>query len=288
MRRCTRAARAVITGLTAVAVATVAGAQQRRALPGHVPAAAARIAAIDRLPAAQSLNLAIGLPLRNPEALARFLRDLYDPASPNYRHYLTSEQFTEKFGPAAADYQAVVAFAQANGLTVTGTHADRMLLDVCGPVTAVEHAFRLALRVYPHPAEARTFFAPDAEPSVEAALPIQDISGLSDFRLPRPKLTSGSRRLTPTARKRRPWGPARMGCLWARITARPMPRGSPWTARANPLACLSSTATTPVTSPNTKAWLACRMCPCKSFCSTGSTVCPPRSQQWQPRSRVGH
>ena len=38
---------------------------------------------------------------------------------PNYHHYLTPEQFTERFGPTEQDYQAVIAFAKANGLTVT-------------------------------------------------------------------------------------------------------------------------------------------------------------------------
>jgi subtilase family serine protease len=175
-------------------------AQERRALRGHVPTAAAGIAAIDRLPSAKSLNLAIGLPLRNQAALASFLRELYDPASPNYRRYLTPEQFTERFGPTEADYQTVIAFATANGLAVTGTHSDRMLLNVAGSVASVESAFRLTLRVYPHPTEARTFFAPNTEPSVESNLPIQDISGLSDFQLPRPKL----RKPVPLARADRP------------------------------------------------------------------------------------
>ncbi len=57
----------------------------------------------------------MGLPLRNKEALTNLLHELYDPASPNYRQFLTPEQFAEQFGPSEADYQAVIAFANAQG-----------------------------------------------------------------------------------------------------------------------------------------------------------------------------
>ena len=43
------------------------------------------------LPGTTRLNLAIGLPLRNGEALTNLLRQIYDPASAQYHHYLTPE-----------------------------------------------------------------------------------------------------------------------------------------------------------------------------------------------------
>ena len=89
----------------------------------------------------EHLNLAIGLPLRNEQALDDLLQQIYDPASPNFRHYLTPEQFTEQFGPTEQDYQAVIDFAKANGLTVTGTHPNRVVLDVSGSVADIERVF---------------------------------------------------------------------------------------------------------------------------------------------------
>ena len=81
-------------------------------LKGQMPAAAARLQPVGRLANTNRLNLAIGLPLRNREALTNLLRQIYDPASPNYHRYLTSEQFAEQFGPAEQDYEAVKAFAR--------------------------------------------------------------------------------------------------------------------------------------------------------------------------------
>lgn len=173
-------------------------------LHGHVPAAVARfnLQPTGQLPATKSLQLTIGLPLRNGAALDALLQQLYDPGSANYHKFLTLEQFTEQFGPTEQDYQSVIDFAQRNGLTVAGTSANRLVLDVTGPASAVERAFHITLRTYHHPAEARDFFAPDVEPSVDMGLPVADIQGLSDYSRPHPKFhrlnaTQAAVRATP-------------------------------------------------------------------------------------------
>ena len=155
-------------------------------VPGHVPKAAAHARAVGVLPGANEMRLAVGLPLRHRDALTNLLQRLYDPASPDYRQFLTQEQFTERFGPAPDDYQALAAFFGSNGFKVTATHPNRMVLDVSASVADIERLLRVTLRVYPHPTEPRTFFAPDTEPSMEFAVPILHISGLDDFVLPRP------------------------------------------------------------------------------------------------------
>jgi hypothetical protein len=158
----------------------------RRVLQGHVPPVVARLASVGRPPASEPLALAIGLPARNREALSNFLSEVYDPGSPTYRHYLTPEPFAARFGPTEEDYQAVTAFAWSNHLAVTRRHPNRLLLDVEGSVADIEKAFHVTLRLYPHPTERRTFYAPDVEPSVDAGLPVADISGLNNYVLPHP------------------------------------------------------------------------------------------------------
>ena len=165
---------------------TPAQAQQLRTLPSHVPPAAAHLQPIDRVPGLTRLNLAIGLPLRNQETLTNLLQQIYDPASPQYRHYLTPEQFTEMFGPTEQDYQSIIAFARANGFAVTGLHPNRLLLDVNASVADIEKAFHVKMCVYQHPTEARRFYAPDVAPSVGVDLPVLDINGLSDYTRPHP------------------------------------------------------------------------------------------------------
>jgi len=157
-------------------------------LAGQVPKPAQLLRPVGQLPATNRMDLAIALPLRNAAALSNLLQQIYDPRSPVYRHYLTTEQFTENFGPTKQDYQAVVSFAKANHLQVTGTHPNRLLLDVSGSVADVEHALHITLNSYQHPTERRSFFAPDREPSLSLSVPILHIGGLDNYALPKPHL----------------------------------------------------------------------------------------------------
>ena len=71
------------------------------------------------------------------------LEQIYDPGSPMYHQFLSVEEFTERFGPSQADYDAVISFAEKNGLTVTGTSPNRMVVDVEGRVVDIEKAFHV-------------------------------------------------------------------------------------------------------------------------------------------------
>ena len=86
----------------------------------------------------------------------------------------------------AQDYQAVVAFAQANNLTVTYAHSNRVILDVTGKVADIQRVLHVNMLVYQHPTEPRTFYAPDVEPSLDLTVPIQGIEGLNNYALPHP------------------------------------------------------------------------------------------------------
>jgi subtilase family serine protease len=157
-----------------------------KALPGHVPKVVSSLAPTGPLAATNELRLAIGLQLRDRAGLENVAAQVSDPASPNFRQFLTREELTAQFGPTEQDYEAVKHFARTNGFTITATYDNRLLLDVTGPPAAVEKAFHITLRTYRDPAEARDFFAPDTEPTVDAALPVVDIMGLSDYSRPHP------------------------------------------------------------------------------------------------------
>jgi uncharacterized repeat protein (TIGR01451 family) len=159
-----------------------------KTLSGHVPFVVSQLASAGRVPAATNLYLSIGLPLRNREDLTNLLQQICDPASTNYQHYLTPDEFTARFGPTPEDYQAVLNFAGTNGLTVAHTHGNRMLVDVVGKVSDVERAFHVTMLNYHHPTEARDFFAPNTEPTVAASLPLLAVQGLNNYLSPHPFL----------------------------------------------------------------------------------------------------
>lgn len=148
--------------------------------------ASGQAALVGRVPPTQTLRLNIALPLRNESELDQLLEQIYDPTSPNYHRYLSVQEFTERFGPSEADYQAVISFAKAAGLQVTGTAANRMIVDVTGAASQIEQAFHLTLGLYQHPTEPRTFFAPDREPTANLAVALWHVTGLDNFSIPRP------------------------------------------------------------------------------------------------------
>ena len=141
-----------------------------------------------QMAANQTMSLDIVLPLSDPAGLQSFLADIYNPASPNFRHFLTVSEFTAKFGPTQQDYDSVVAYARTNGLTVTGGSLDGMEVQVKGPVAAVEKAFHVKMLTYPRATGNGTFFAPDREPTTDLSINIWHVSGLDNYSIPHPML----------------------------------------------------------------------------------------------------
>jgi subtilase family serine protease len=185
---------AVLVLVVTMAVTITAQAESHLTMTRHVPVAVAsgKAQLVGQLPATQHLSLAISLPLRNENGLDDLLQQIYDPQSPSYRHYLSVQEFTERFGPASDDYAAVRQFAKANGLTVVDTAANHLVLDVEGPVANIEKAFQVKMGVYQHPSENRTFYSPDREPSLDLGVSVLHISGLDNFSLPHAKNVKGA------------------------------------------------------------------------------------------------
>jgi hypothetical protein len=161
---------------------------QPQVVHGHIPKVTRRLSPVGRLDANYRMEVAIGLPLRNREQLTNFLADIYNPSSPNFRHFLKPDEFAAKFSPSGADYQAVIDFAKAHHLTVTHTHPNRTLVHVAGRVGDIEEAFHVHMLKFKHPKENRDFFAPDAEPSLDLKTPVLAISGLDNYVRPRPNI----------------------------------------------------------------------------------------------------
>jgi subtilase family serine protease len=145
------------------------------------------------------MRLVLVLPLRDQTELDDLLRALYDPASPSYRHFLTVEEFTARFGPTQEDYDRLIDFAKANGFTVVGTSGNRVNLDVTGSVVNIEKAFHLQMGSYQHPTENRFFYAPDREPTPELDVQLWHISGLDNYSIPRPLLHRRNSNAQPSA-----------------------------------------------------------------------------------------
>lgn len=143
-------------------------------LSGHVPSRAiAKSVFLKQLDAATHVPVTFVLPLRNQEVLEELVQRMYDPNDhEHYGKYLSSEEFIEQFAPTQEDYDKVIAYAKSLGLTVTGQHANRVLLNVVGFSRSVESAFNLKLHQH-QKANGQKFHAPNNNPEVQS-----DIAGI--------------------------------------------------------------------------------------------------------------
>jgi subtilase family serine protease len=166
------------------AEARAAGRQQ---LYGHVPKVVATSPRMGALDPSTQLNLVLSLPLRNHAELQELLKQICDPRSPQYRHFLTPDQFEAKFGPTEEDYQTLVSFAQSNHLNVVTIRPSRRLLEVNGTVEDIQKAFHVSLNHYQRP-DGSLFYAPENEPSIDLDVSVLYVGGLDNYQVPKPML----------------------------------------------------------------------------------------------------
>jgi kumamolisin len=139
-----------------------------------------------RLPSNQILQLDLVLQLKDPSGLKNFLSEVYNPTSPEYRHFLTPAEFTARFGPTQQDYDTVLRFAKTYGFEVVGGSRDGMLVQVKGSVGVIEAALHVNMRTYQHPTENRIFYAADREPTMDLPFSLWHVSGLDNYSIPHP------------------------------------------------------------------------------------------------------
>jgi uncharacterized membrane protein len=176
----------ILYAMIAVGGTAAAAAPQERGdlMTQHVREEVRNSRPVGSLPAERVLHFDMLLPVRAPEELEHFLADVYNPASAAYRRFVTPPQFTARFGPSQADWNELLEFARRNGFTITGGSRDEMDLRLAGSVRAVETAFHVKLRLFTHPTEARAFYGPDTEPTVDMQAAVWHISGLDNFSIP--------------------------------------------------------------------------------------------------------
>jgi kumamolisin len=137
------------------------------------------------------LNLAIGLPLRDPGGLEAFLRDVSDPSSPRYRQYLNQEEENSLFNPTVADESRVTRWLTVHGFVVTHTYPNHLFVDAAGTVDQAQKLFGVSIHryratIHGHQQE---FFAPGSAAVVDSTVSdvVNSIVGLDNvprFQLP--------------------------------------------------------------------------------------------------------
>ncbi len=115
-------------------------------LQGHTPL---QVVAAARRPLPPRTCSASPLPCGRPTGEEeQFLRELINPESPDFHHFLTAAEWNARFSPSAADEQKVVNWARSQGLNVTNRYPNRLLVDVEAPSGVIEKALSVTVNSY--------------------------------------------------------------------------------------------------------------------------------------------
>lgn len=153
------------------------------------------------LPLNQTLQLTIGLPT-DRQGLAQLAQEVYNPASPQFAHYLKPEQIASRYGASDATIQKVKNWLSSQGFQILDVSALHTHLVVQASALQIAKAFQLILQM--RTLDGRTFFGPNQAPTLPPAIAplVTSISGLSDFTLLRHipmQLGDGSASASPAA-----------------------------------------------------------------------------------------
>jgi len=161
-------------------------------IPGHVLPALAKAAEVNQpldsqgrlLHDSDPLTITIVLKHDDQAGFDGYLKDIYDPHSKNFRHFLNQRQIARRFGPSQKSYDATLAYMRANGFKLVEGSANRLTLSMRASRAAIERAFNIRLGEYR--IGKREFFANDRDPLLPAALAphVEAVVGLSNLARP--------------------------------------------------------------------------------------------------------
>lgn len=122
----------------------------------------------------------VAVTLRRPDGAGELAtyRSLYDPASPDYRHFLSVADFAARFGVPRASFDAASGWVTGTGMQVMDTSAARDYLLLQGTAAQAEQLFGVELATYAAPDGSR--FTGNTGPArVPAGLGIDGVVGLN-------------------------------------------------------------------------------------------------------------
>jgi subtilase family serine protease len=136
----------------------------------------------------QKRQVRITLGLRDPRGAQTFADAVSTPGSPQHGKFLTSAEFTERFGPSRDTVQQASRWLKSAGTRVTGVSANRTIVTVEGTHAQLEKAFDVDLAHYRQPDGTRVTVAPDTDLAVPAPLrgAVNGVLGLGETPLTRP------------------------------------------------------------------------------------------------------
>jgi subtilase family serine protease len=129
----------------------------------------------------EHLTLQLKRPAELQKALDQYTEDSQNKTSPNYRKWLTAEEFGERFGLADSDIKKLTTWLESQGFTVNIVYVNKVVIDFSGTAGHVKRAF--GTEVHNLDVNGVHHIANMRDPQIPSALApaVAGISGLHDF-----------------------------------------------------------------------------------------------------------
>jgi pseudomonalisin len=131
-------------------------------------------------PAGQELTIGVSVQRPNTSGELQLYKQLYDPSSSLYEHFLTPAQFDQEFGVASSTSSAVESWLKAGGLSIDTTSGAGDYFTAQGTVAQLDKLFDVQIGSYTYKGD--HFVANNVPPSVPEDLPIDAVAGLDNYR----------------------------------------------------------------------------------------------------------
>jgi subtilase family serine protease len=120
----------------------------RVAVQDSHPSWATSSAEVSQPPASKTVNARVYLSPRDPAALDAAVTAVSTPGSATYRHFITPEQFREKYGPTPQAATKVGEWLRSAGLNVSAPQQNGRYFTVTGSVQSAQKAFGTKLSLF--------------------------------------------------------------------------------------------------------------------------------------------
>lgn len=170
---------AVLVLITALTMpAFVVRAYGGQVIAHNTPAYVATAKKLGAEDSSKTIDVSIWLQPHNRAALNALVRDLYDPASHNYRQWLKTSDIVAQFAPTAEESKVVQEFFASKNLAVVSVDPNNFYVRARGTIAAIENAFHVKLNDYQ--VGEQTLRANASDPAIDgpAAALVQAVSGL--------------------------------------------------------------------------------------------------------------
>ncbi|MDP4147636.1 MAG: protease pro-enzyme activation domain-containing protein, partial [Bacillota bacterium] len=169
-----------------------AAASNRVQLNEAAPTAAKHGTSIGHTNRTTKASLTIALQLRNSDKLDTYIASLNDPSSPNYKKYLTPDEFKSQYGPTGATVANVKSYLTSQGFKVDDVSSNNAFITVSGTTGQMEDTFGVTINNYKN-SKGETYYANDQAPTIPAEFSgvITDVEGLNnEAHYTHPKISS--------------------------------------------------------------------------------------------------